>query len=78
MNIIFITCRAQNVYREYRTNILTVKLAGLITLLFEQVANRIILLTNRSSTPETACVRYYDTVKLVATWYSSDFKENSA
>lgn len=58
-------------------NLLFVKLAGLVTLLWHQTATKIIILTNRSSTPETACKRYKDTVKHVLTWYTGDFSENS-
>ncbi|KAI4468970.1 ER-bound oxygenase [Holotrichia oblita] len=69
--------RAQNIFVDYAPNLLVLKLAGLITLLNEETSLRIIMMTKNSSTPETACTRYRDTVKHVMTWYTSDFQENS-
>ncbi|GJQ82406.1 hypothetical protein Trydic_g11822 [Trypoxylus dichotomus] len=70
--------KAQDVFKEYACNLLFVKLAGLVTLLVDESAVRIMILTNRSSTPEKACQRYKDTIKHVITWYVSDLHDGSA
>ncbi|GJQ82409.1 hypothetical protein Trydic_g11824 [Trypoxylus dichotomus] len=69
--------KAQLVFEKYKSCFLLVKLTGLLALLLNAVALKIIMLTKKSGTPETAFVRYRDTFRHVLIWYSSDFTVGS-